>query len=92
MNHSQSTSDDHPVWPPKQKKRWRVTYFDFETVAKIFPEDGTKVLCQLSVMPVFSPSKVLDIAPNTMEEQICDFLQVAERPKEKKNKNKAEEK
>ena len=78
---SSSEYENNAILPPDTKKRRRITYVDFSKVAQIFPEESSKVLCELSEMPVLAPSKVLDIVPNASQEQIGDFLKVAEASK-----------
>ena len=80
-DNSMSEYENSPVLPPIRKKRRRITYVDFSKVTQIFPEASTKVLCELSEMPVLAPSKVLEIAPNASKEQISEFLKVAEATK-----------
>ena len=75
IEHSSYSSEaDALIWPPRRKKRRKISYLSFAKVAGTFPDSNTDIVCQLAEIQVIKPSNVVTIVRQATREHIFSFL------------------
>ena len=72
---SKSKNSSVPLLGNKLQRHF---YFNFEKVYEIFPETPIDVVCQISELRDFSPSKLLSLVPSATGKQISSSLKLVE--------------
>ena len=73
-----SSDDERPILLPRENKRQRRAYLNFNKVVQTFPDVSTDIICKLAEMKVIKPSNVLKLVPGATTAQIAEFLSIAE--------------
>ena len=73
-----SSDDERPILLPRENKRQRRAYLNFNKVVQTFPDVSTDIICKLAEMKVIKPSSVLKLVPGATTAQIAEFLSIAE--------------